>query len=82
MSKFTDGDRCAICDKPWVAGVSFVNHHVRYDPPITVIVCKPCHNVLHNSAVMFKHPMRKLGKAEFPLAFARKVVKVYRKALK
>ena len=77
MSKFKSGDVCAICGKEWTGGARFINHHTDYEKDTTVVVCKPCHNVMHNSAVMFKHPMRKLGRDKFPYEFAKKVIEVY-----
>ena len=96
LSKFTDGDRCAICNKPWVAGVLFANHHVQHIPTeITVIVCNSCHSWMHGRNTWpyslkprlpkkkkDRTPELKQAVAVAPVKFARKVVSVYRRALK
>ena len=82
MSKFTDGDRCAICDKPWKKGLKYQRHHVSYEKDITVILCYTCHALLHGNAKIWKHPFAAIGKDKGPLRFARKVVSVYRRALR
>ena len=76
-SKFSEGDTCAICDKPWVAGKKYANHHVSYDKDITVVLCYTCHALLHGSAKIYNHPFKGLGRDTGPRMFAKRVVKMY-----
>jgi len=78
-SKFKAGDKCCICDSKWVEGKRFINHHVDYENDVTKIVCQPCHNWLHASGKIFKHPLKtKFGKDKAPYEFAKGVVRMYK----
>ena len=81
MSKFKDGDVCAICSKEWRKGLKFQNHHVSYEKDITVILCYGCHSLLHGSARTYRHPFADKGKDMAPYEFARKLIEVYNNAL-
>ena len=81
MSKFKDGDKCAICDKEWRKGLKFQHHHASYSKDITVILCYACHSLLHGSARIYKHPFSHKGKDKGPYEFAKKVIEVYDAAL-
>lgn len=77
MSRFKEGDRCAICDRPWIAGLKFQTHHLDYDKDITVILCYTCHALLHGSAKIYNHPFKNAGKDKAPYRFAKRVVEMY-----
>jgi len=92
MSKFKEGDHCAICDKPWVAGSRFAAHHLQWIPvELTAIVCFNCHLYLHGHRT-FPYKMKpytprkkkditieqKDAKARAPYEFAKRVVAMYR----
>lgn len=77
MSKFSEGDKCAICDKPWVAGGRFARHHTDYEDDTTVILCYVCHTLLHGSAKIWKHPFGEYGRDMGPYLFAKRVVAIY-----
>ncbi len=76
-SRFKKGDRCCICDKPWVAGLKYQGHHTDYKHDIEATLCYTCHALLHGSAKIYKHPFAKYGKDKAPYIFARRVVEMY-----
>ena len=82
VSKFSKGDKCAICGRKWEEGKRYARHHVSYLKEITVILCYTCHALTHGSAKIWKHPFSEHGKDKAPLVFARKLVRVYNKALR
>ena len=77
MSKFSSGDKCAICDKPWVAKLKYQGHHTDYEHDIESTTCYTCHALLHGSAKIYKHPFAEYGKDKAPYIFARRVVEMY-----
>jgi hypothetical protein len=80
MSKFKSGDKCAICNKEWKPKTMFAHHHVSYPDDLTVILCYPCHTLLHGSAKVYRHPCAVHGKDKAPWEFAKRVILAYKKA--
>lgn len=88
MSKFSNGDKCFICDQPWVAGKKFQTHHLAWLPvEIERILCFNCHNWCHGRTV-FPYSLKpgkkknlsvedKHAVAVAPLDFSMRVVAMY-----
>jgi hypothetical protein len=50
---------CRICSAP-KGKKSFIEHHIQYEPPHTIYICRSCHSIIHAQAPVFNHRYKRL----------------------
>lgn len=75
-------NKCVLCGKEQVLKTNgkktkFDNHHIDYDKDVTILLCWPCHMIVH-SRLRFKNPWEtRYGKDKGFYEFSKAFIKVY-----
>lgn len=73
----SEGTRCVLCGKVKVDKKKFARHHIDYDKDVTIMVCYPCHMLIHGR-LRFRSPWEtKYGKDKGFYWLAKRFIAIY-----